>query len=64
MRQQRTLRKRIEARIARRQRENVWLHWLYQVNAQLPAGVQTGDAVPLTLISGGVSSNTVAVAIQ
>jgi uncharacterized protein (TIGR03437 family) len=37
---------------------------LYQVNAQLPIGVQTGGAVPLVLISGGVSSNPVTVAIQ
>ena len=36
---------------------------LYQVNAQIPAGAPSGSAVPLALSIGGVSSNTVTVAI-
>jgi uncharacterized protein (TIGR03437 family) len=37
---------------------------LYQVNVQVPMGAPTGIAVPLVLVSGGVSSNTVTIAIQ
>ena len=37
---------------------------LYQVNAQVPAGAATGDAVPVVLSVGGASSNPVTVAIQ
>jgi uncharacterized protein (TIGR03437 family) len=37
---------------------------LYQVNAQVPAGLPAGDAVPLVLTIGGQSSNTVTVAIS
>ena len=36
---------------------------LYQVNAQIPAGVPSGNAIPLVLSIGGVRSNTVTVAI-
>jgi uncharacterized protein (TIGR03437 family) len=37
---------------------------LYQVNAQVPAGVPTGNAVPVTLTVGGVSSNTATITVQ
>jgi uncharacterized protein (TIGR03437 family) len=37
---------------------------LYQVNAQVPAGLPAGDAVPLVLTIGGQTSNTVTVAIS
>lgn len=37
---------------------------LYQVNVEVPGGVQPGGLVPVTLSVGGVSSNTVTVAIQ
>ncbi len=37
---------------------------LYQVNVQVPKGAPTGVVVPLVLASGGVSSNTVTIAIQ
>lgn len=37
---------------------------LYQVNVQVPQNSPTGDAVPLTLSIGGVSSNTVTIAVQ
>ncbi|MGA2770097.1 MAG: IPT/TIG domain-containing protein [Bryobacteraceae bacterium] len=37
---------------------------LYQVNAQVPAGITTGPAVPVVVSIGGVASNTVTVAIQ
>jgi uncharacterized protein (TIGR03437 family) len=37
---------------------------LYQVNAQVPGGVATGDAVPVVLSVGGASSNSVTMAIQ
>jgi uncharacterized protein (TIGR03437 family) len=37
---------------------------LYQVNALVPAGVTTGNAVPLILTIAGVASNTVTVAIS
>jgi uncharacterized protein (TIGR03437 family) len=37
---------------------------LYQVNAQVPAGVLSGNAVPVILTSGGVSSNTVTIVVQ
>lgn len=37
---------------------------LYQVNIQVPAGVSSGDAVPVTLNIGGVAANTVTIAIQ
>jgi uncharacterized protein (TIGR03437 family) len=37
---------------------------LYQVNVQVPAGVPTGNAVPLILSIGGVASNTVTIAVQ
>ena len=36
---------------------------LNQVNVQVPDGVTPGDAVPLVLTIGGVTSNTVTVAI-
>jgi uncharacterized protein (TIGR03437 family) len=37
---------------------------LYQVNVQVPEGVTPGNAVPLLLIQGGVSSNTATLAIR
>jgi len=37
---------------------------LYQVNVPIPGGVQPGDAVPVSLTIGGVSSNTVTIAVQ
>jgi uncharacterized protein (TIGR03437 family) len=37
---------------------------LYQVNIQVPSGVQPGDAVPLFITQGGVNSNTVTVAVR
>jgi len=37
---------------------------LYQVNVQVPAGTQTGDAVPITIQMGDVASNTVYIAVQ
>ncbi|MGH8246429.1 MAG: hypothetical protein ACREUU_08350, partial [Gammaproteobacteria bacterium] len=35
---------------------------LYQVNAQLPANAEAGDAAPVVLSIGGVASNTVTIA--
>jgi uncharacterized protein (TIGR03437 family) len=37
---------------------------LYQINVQIPAGVTPGDAVPVSIMIGGVTSNTVTVAVQ
>ena len=37
---------------------------LYQVNVQVPENTPTGDAVPVVLTIGGVSSNTVTIAVQ
>ncbi len=37
---------------------------LYVVDVQIPMTVQTGNAVPITLTIGGVTSNTVTVAVQ
>lgn len=37
---------------------------LYQVNAQVPTGMTPGNAVPVFLIVGGVTSNTVTIAVQ
>ena len=37
---------------------------LYQVNVQIPANAPTGNAIPVVLTIGGVSSNTVTIAIQ
>jgi uncharacterized protein (TIGR03437 family) len=37
---------------------------LYQVNAILPSGVPTGNAVQVVLIQGGITSNTATLAIQ
>ncbi|HEY2012715.1 MAG TPA: hypothetical protein VGH38_04400, partial [Bryobacteraceae bacterium] len=37
---------------------------LYQVNAQVPAGVTAGSAVPVTIAIGGAASNTVSIAVQ
>jgi adhesin/invasin len=37
---------------------------LYQVNAQVPAGVPAGNIVPVTLAVNGVSSNTVTITVQ
>jgi uncharacterized protein (TIGR03437 family) len=37
---------------------------LYQVDAQIPAAAPAGNAVPVTLAIGGVTSNTVTIAIQ
>jgi len=37
---------------------------LYQVNIQVPATAPSGDAVPVVLSIGGVTSNTVTIAVQ
>jgi minor extracellular serine protease Vpr len=37
---------------------------LYQVNAQVPAGAPGGAAVPVTISIGGVTSNTVTIAVE
>ena len=37
---------------------------LYQVNAEIPAGAPTGNAVPLVLTIGGVQSNSVTIAVS
>jgi uncharacterized protein (TIGR03437 family) len=37
---------------------------LYQINVQIPAGVPTGNAVPVVLTSAGVSSNTATIVVQ
>jgi uncharacterized protein (TIGR03437 family) len=37
---------------------------MYQVSAQVPAGIPTGSAVPVVVSIGGVTSNTVTAAIQ
>jgi len=37
---------------------------LYQVNVQVPTGTPAGNAVPVTLSIGGVTSNTVTIAVQ
>jgi len=37
---------------------------LYQINVPVPANSSTGDAIPLSLSIGGVTSNTVSIAIQ
>jgi minor extracellular serine protease Vpr len=37
---------------------------LYQVNAKVPSDVAPGDAVPVVLSTGGISSNTVTAAIE
>jgi uncharacterized protein (TIGR03437 family) len=37
---------------------------LYQVDALVPAGVGSGNTVPVTITIGGVTSNTVTIAVQ
>ena len=37
---------------------------LYQVNAQVPAGVTPGSAVPVVISMGGVESNAVTIAVE
>ncbi len=37
---------------------------LLQVNAQIPAGIQTGNAVPVVITIGGVVSQTATIAVQ
>jgi uncharacterized protein (TIGR03437 family) len=37
---------------------------LYQVNAQVPAGLAANDAVPVVLQMGGTTSNAAAIAVQ
>ena len=37
---------------------------LYQVNVQVPPGVAAGDAVPVTLSAGGITSNTVTIFVR
>jgi uncharacterized protein (TIGR03437 family) len=36
----------------------------YQVNVQVPVGSATGSAVPVVIMIGGATSNTVAIAVQ
>ena len=37
---------------------------LYQVNVQIPPDAPTEDAIPVALVIGGVTSNTVTIAVQ
>jgi uncharacterized protein (TIGR03437 family) len=37
---------------------------LWQINAEVPASVTPSFSVPLVVTSGGVSSNTVTIAVQ
>ncbi len=37
---------------------------VYQVNAQVPDGATPGDAVPVVITQGGVSSNTATIAVK
>jgi uncharacterized protein (TIGR03437 family) len=37
---------------------------LYQVNVQVPAGSAKGNAVPVAITIGGVTSNTVTIAVK
>jgi uncharacterized protein (TIGR03437 family) len=37
---------------------------LYQVNVQTPEGAPTGNNVPLAISVGGVTSNTVTIALR
>ncbi|MCZ6750948.1 MAG: hypothetical protein O7E51_03875, partial [Acidobacteria bacterium] len=37
---------------------------LYQVNVQVPSNAPTGEAVEVVLTIGGVSSNTVTIAVE
>jgi uncharacterized protein (TIGR03437 family) len=37
---------------------------LYQVNVTIPAGIQTGDAVPVVLSAGGQNSNSATIAVH
>ncbi len=36
---------------------------LYQVNVEVPANAPVGDAIPVVLTIGGVTANTVTVAV-
>ena len=37
---------------------------LYQVNVEIPAGVEPGPEVPLVLFQNGVPSNIITIAVQ
>jgi uncharacterized protein (TIGR03437 family) len=37
---------------------------LYQVNVEVPPGAPAGSAVPVVLTIGGVTSNSVTIAVQ
>ena len=37
---------------------------VYQVNAQVPAGITPGDAVPVVLTQGSSQSNTATIAVR
>jgi uncharacterized protein (TIGR03437 family) len=37
---------------------------LWQINAEIPANAAPGPAVPLSITAGGVSSNTVTIAVE
>ena len=37
---------------------------LWQINAEVPASVTPGPAVSLTITAGGVTSNTVTIAVE
>jgi uncharacterized protein (TIGR03437 family) len=37
---------------------------VYQVNAQVPAGVAAGDALPVVITQSGASSNTATIAAK
>jgi uncharacterized protein (TIGR03437 family) len=37
---------------------------VYQVNAQVPAGVAANDAVPVVITQGNLQSNTATIAVR
>jgi len=37
---------------------------VYQVNAEVPAGISPGDAVAVVIIQGGSASNTATIAVR
>ncbi|OFW08931.1 MAG: hypothetical protein A3H27_00530 [Acidobacteria bacterium RIFCSPLOWO2_02_FULL_59_13] len=37
---------------------------LWQINAEVPSNLAPGSAVPMTLTAGGITSNTVTIAVE